>query len=398
MDPRIASAFESGVLLPPQPEHPDLVHLTRAIAILAGAKRFSVTPPVKRVLDCVGNPKHLVFVLLDGLGMNLIERLPATAFLRANLRMILRTTTPSTTACALTSIATGMWPAEHGVTGWYTHLPERQLTATTLHMVERFSGEPLGERGVRVQELLPIPAFHSEIRAEPLTLLPAAIADSAFARYSRGGTAFAPYDDLSQAFERVLAFVHRALGPTYAHVYFPDVDTVCHHYGLDDVRVMPLLLELDARLRQLSHALPNDAKLVVTADHGLIEVSHEAHLPLVGEDALMSLLEAPPSGDGRMPIFHVRPGSELEFSRTFNDHYGEGFALLSLKEAEQLGLFGPEPMSQTTRARFGDFVGIALTPVILHYVSKHSPAPQNLYLAQHAGLTPDELLVPLVVA
>lgn len=398
MDPRIANAFDSGALLAPQPEHPDLVHLARAIAIFAGTERFAATPPVRRVLDCIGNPQHVVFVLLDGLGMNLIERLPANAFLRTNLRTVLRATSPSTTACALTSIATGVWPAEHGVTGWYTHLPRRQLTVTTLHMVERFSDEPLATRGVPVQELLPIAAFHSEMRAQPLTLLPTAIADTAFARYSRGGTAFSPYDDLSQAFGRVLEFVREASGPTYTHVYVPDVDTVCHHHGLDGTGLMPLLLELDERLHQLSSALPNDAKLVVTADHGLIEVSQEAHLPLVGDDALMSLLEAPPSGDGRMPLFHVRAGSELAFSRAFNDHFGDAFALLNLKEAEQIGLFGPEPMSNTARERFGDFVGIALAPVILHYASKRSPAPQHFYLAQHAGLTPDELLIPLVVA
>lgn len=398
MDPRIANAFDSGALLRPRPEQPDLVHLARAIATLAGAERFAATPPVTHVLDCIGRPQHVVFVLLDGLGMNLVERLPKTAFLRDNLRTILRATSPSTTACALTSIATGMWPSEHGITGWYTHLPERHLTVTTLHMVERFSGEPLAQRGISVQELLPLPSFHSELRAAPLTLLPESIADTPFARYSRGDTAFSPYQNLSQAFERVLDFVSHASEATYTHLYFPDVDTVCHHYGLNDSRVMPLLVELDNQLRQLSRALPNDAKLVITADHGLTEVSKEAHLPLCGDDAIMALLEAPPSGDGRMPIFHVRSGSELDFSQAFNAQFGEGFALLNIKEAEQMGLFGPEQMSNTARERFGDFVGIALAPVILHYASQRSPAPQHFYFAQHAGLTPDELLIPLVVA
>jgi hypothetical protein len=225
-----------------------------------------------------------------------------------------------------------------------------------------------------------------------------AIADTEFARYSRGGTAFSPYDDLPQAFERVLDFVRHASGPTYSHVYVPDVDTLCHHHGLNDARIMPRLLELDEQLEQLSRALPNNAKLVITADHGLIEVSHEAHLPLVGEDAIASLLEAPPSGDGRMPLFHLKQGTELEFARAFDQQFGSDFALLSSKEAELLGLFGPELMSNTARRRFGDFVGIALGPVVLHYASKRSPPPQHFYFAQHAGLTPDELLIPLVVA
>ncbi|HEY5960959.1 MAG TPA: alkaline phosphatase family protein, partial [Polyangiaceae bacterium] len=155
------SAFASGALLPPAAGHPDLVHVTRALAILAGVQRFDATSsPVQRVLECVGKPKHVIFVLLDGLGMNLLEQLPPGSFLRANLRMPLRATVPSTTACALTSIATGTWPSEHGVTGWYTHVPTRGVTVTTLHMVERFSGMSLADCGLDAAEFLPIPAFH----------------------------------------------------------------------------------------------------------------------------------------------------------------------------------------------------------------------------------------------
>ena len=56
-----------------------------------------------------------------------------------------------------------------------------------------------------------------------------------------------------------------------------------------------------------------------------------------------------------MPIFHVRTGSKLEFSRAFNDQFGDGFVLRNIKEAKQVGLFGPELMSNKARKRFGDF-------------------------------------------
>jgi hypothetical protein len=399
MDPRIASAFASGVILAPESEHSDLVHLTRALAKLAGVKRFdSVTLPVRRILDCVGQPRHVVFVLLDGFGMNLTERLAPSSFLRSNLRMSLRATTPSTTACALTSIATGEWPSKHAVTGWYTHVPEHGLTVTTLHMVERFSGTPVGEYGLDARGVCPIAAYHPEMSATSLTLLPAAIADTEYARYARGGTAFAPYDDLPHASEQIVEFVQNASGATFTHLYVPDVDSVCHHQGLEDESVTALLLRLDELLSRLSDALPKDARLVVTADHGLIGVKREDHLPLSGEDFLTSLLAAPPSGDGRMPIFHVREGQKDAFVASFASHFGDHFVLMERAEAEVLGLFGPGPMSTIARRRFGDYVGIALGPVVLHYSSHRGPPPQQVYVAQHGGLTSEELLIPLVVA
>jgi hypothetical protein len=398
MDPRIASAFGRGVILPPAPEQPDLVHLTRALGRLAGVERFGMTPPVRLILDCIGEPKHIVFVLLDGLGMNLLEGLSRGSFLRANLRMTLRATCPSTTACALTSIATGEWPSSHAVTGWYTHMPEHGATMTTLHMVERFSGEPISQLGLEPKTVFPIPAYQPEMCAEPLNLSPAVIADTQYARYARGECAFAPYRDLANASEQILEFVGAATGPTFTHLYVPDVDSVCHLHGLSDERVIALVRKVEELLLRLSDALPKDARMIITADHGLLEVAREAHLPLFGEDPLMSLLDVPPSGDGRMPIFHVREGRMEEFAGGFDSQFGSDFVLLVSSEADSLGLFGPEKMSSVARRRFGDYVGLALSPVVIHYASHRAPLPQTVYAAQHAGLTPEELLIPLVVA
>ncbi|MGC4070396.1 MAG: alkaline phosphatase family protein [Polyangiaceae bacterium] len=298
----------------------------------------------------------------------------------------------------MTSIATGDWPSHHAVTGWFTHLPERGLTVTTLHMAERFSGVPITQYGLDARVVCPVPAIHPEMSATQLTLLPAAIADTEYARYARGGTAFAPYEDWVGASTKIIEFVGAARGATFTHLYVPDVDSVCHHHGLNDERVNVLLLELDELLSRLSEALPKDARLVITADHGLISVKREAHLPITGEDYVTSLLSAPPSGDGRMPVFHVREGRKDEFVAAFASHFDERFALLDSGEAEKLGLFGPAPMSAVARRRFGDYVGIALGPVILHYASRRGPPPQHVYVAQHGGLTREELLIPLIVA
>jgi hypothetical protein len=265
-------------------------------------------------------------------------------------------------------------------------------------MVERFSGEPLEQHRVGLHELLPVPAFHGELLATPLTLLPTAIARTPFARYARAETAASAYETLQGAREQILDFVRHAQRPTFTHWYVPDVDTACHHHGLGGEPVTMLLLELDAVLEQLAGRLPSGTRLVISADHGLIEVPAHGHLALAAEDRIMTLLQAPPSGDGRMPILHARPGCGPELERCFDEQFGSGFALLTGQECDELRLFGPEPMSSVSRQRFGDYVGIALGPVSLHYGSRASSKPEHLYVAQHAGLTPDELLVPLIVA
>ena len=104
--------------------------------------------------------------------MNTLGRLPHSSFLARHYKMTLNATFPSTTACALTSVATASYPNQHGVTGWFTHLPELDITILPLPFVERFSKRWLTERGLRPEDVFPLRAMDSRMSHEPLTLLP----------------------------------------------------------------------------------------------------------------------------------------------------------------------------------------------------------------------------------
>ena len=73
-----------------------------------------------------------MLILADGLGLEMLEREAAARTLREHLRSELRTVFPSSTAVALTSLATGEWPARHAVTGWWTYLEQSGGPATIL--------------------------------------------------------------------------------------------------------------------------------------------------------------------------------------------------------------------------------------------------------------------------
>ena len=401
MDSRIAAAFDSGALVRPSLVEPDLVHLTRALAGMAGATDVDTSAaPVRELRELIGNTDHLVFVLLDGLGMNLVRRLPPASLLARGLKRVIRAVCPSTTACALTSVATAAWPAQHGVTGWFTHLPDHAMTISTLPMVERFSGTPLAQRELTPAELVPIVAYHGSLSSRPLTLLPSPIVDTAFAHYSRGNTAGFGYGSRDEAVERIAAFVRADPAPSYTHWYVPDVDSACHHDGVRAGTALELLAQLDAEITRLRQLLPPNARIVITADHGLLDVEAADHLPLPSDDPLLGHLVVPPSGDARMPIFHVRPGQRERFAAAFEQRFGHGIALIASEEAAALGMFGPPPLLPAARARFGDYVGIAYRPVTLHYVVPIPPGstPHRQYLALHGGLSHDEMEIPLIVA
>jgi len=396
MMPSLEELFSNGTLVNPAGEAPNLVHLVQAIASLTGVPDVERTGPVGRLVSLIGAAEHLVFVLADGLGMNLIRRLPPDSFLASHLRLPILATCPSTTACALTSVATGQFPAKHGVTGWFTHIPELKVTATILPFVDRFGGKSLSDRGLKVEDVIPAAPLLPRMRHTPYSLTPSYISDTAYNRFARGGTGGEGYKTIPDAVRQVVEHVKTAAGPSYSHLYIPDIDTLCHHVGVAHDDVVPLVQHIDAELRRLADKLAGRARIIVSADHGLIDVPKRDQALLFAGDPLLELLEAPPSGDARMPIFHLKPGAADAFRQLFQDRFGEQFALIEPAEAERLHLFGPSPLAPAVRRRFGDFIAFPFRPATIGYHPPDKP-PGHLFLAVHGGLSPEEMWVPLSV-
>jgi hypothetical protein len=388
--------FSNGTLIRPSHQNANLIHLIRALAILAGVKDIEQNPPISELVSLIGPHDHLIFILLDGLGMNIVRRLPPDAFLARCLKRQINAPCPSTTACALTTVATAGYPNRHCVTGWFMYLPDREMTIATLPFVERFTGQSLLQFGIQPQNIIPLSPIYPRMSHHPTTLTPSFITTTPYNIYARGGTAGAGYHSISEAVDLIVDGIRQADGPTYTHLYLPEVDSMCHKRGVDHPDIVPLVMQIDAQLTRLAQALEGKARIVASADHGLIDVPRSNQTLLMQGDPLLALLRAPPTGDARLPIFHVREGKQDEFVRQFRARFDKDMILLETRQAEQMQLFGPGPMSPTARARFGDFVAIAFRPATLAYHPSSKPVGE-LYLAVHAGLSPQEMEVPLCV-
>jgi hypothetical protein len=394
----IEELFDGDVLIRPSHHAPNLVHLVRALAHIGGVGGFEESETTRQLIDLIGEPEHLVFVLLDGLGAATVRKLPPESFIKRHLAMEMLTISPSTTACALTSVATADYPGRHGVAGWFTHLPDHNLTMTTLPFVERFTNQPLAERGLTPTDILPLPAFHTRLTRDSLTLMPYVITHTAYANYSRGNTPAHGYASYHHAVDLIITHVTSATQPTYTHLYLPEVDTKCHHVGVDHPDVVSLVMQIDAEMARLATALEGRGRLVISADHGLIDVPPANQVLLMSDDPLLQLLQVPPSGDARMPLFHVKDNRHTEFIDAFNRRFADRFLLLDIDTIDRLRLFSPAaPMAPEARRRFGDFAAIAFKPASLAFHPPNKPVG-HLYTALHAGMSPQEMEVPLCIA
>ncbi|HEY7466562.1 MAG TPA: alkaline phosphatase family protein [Dehalococcoidia bacterium] len=382
----------SGRILLPGTAVPTSVHLGRALAQLCGAPVQGFDSTCRQVAAAIGEAEHYVFVLVDGLGMNLIDSLPAESFLRRGLALEMHSVFPSSTAPGITSLATGLWPAEHGLPAWFVYLREANLSAISLPFVERFSGRPLGKLGVHSERLFSRPALLASFPRDCALIMPASISDSVYTRYIAGGHPVSARHTLTEAVDAVLTRIRHAAAPTFTYVYHASVDAAEHDHGPDSPQTAATVHEVEAGLSRLAAELPNGGRLVVSADHGQYLAPESVRFIMRSEDPLLELLACPPTGEGRLPIFHVRPGHTNDFRGAFLRRYGDHFLLLSRAEIAELRLFGPEALSNLTLDRIGDFIGVPVDDEVLVY------EPSSPMVGYHGGLSQAEVSIPLIVA
>ncbi len=372
------------------------VDLVLALARLGGCRGLGSGPGVELLCRSMGGASHRVFILVDALGRDLLQRLPAGSFLRRHVREILRAVFPSTTAAALTTLATGRWPADHGAIGWWVRLPGRDLSAVTLRFCERHSERPLSAFGISVEEVFPVPSFWSRLGSRLVSLLPDAIAHTTYSGYARGNGPVLAYRDLEDAFDKTCQAALRGAEDGITYLYLPQLDRLCHELGTGHPCVAALLERIDQRVEHLAGSLRGRARVVVSGDHGQVDVPAERRYILAADDPLAYQLVCLPTGEPRVPLFHVHAGQEAAFERAFRQRFGGEFALLRPEEVQWLRLLGPQDPPEWVRVRMGSFLALAPQPAVFYIESGKEEGAGNV--AFHGGLTPAEMEIPLIVA
>ncbi|HYG78367.1 MAG TPA: alkaline phosphatase family protein [Planctomycetota bacterium] len=393
---RVLNWFQEGKLVRPRAgQQCTIVDLISAIACVCGAPARDPGVNVRRLVQQIGNHEHVVFVLIDGLGLQLLRDLAPgeDSFLRQHLVRELQAVYPSTTAVALTSLGTGVYPAQHGISGWWMYLEELDISVEILPFVERFSKRNLHEFGLLNEQVFISPSVLPGFRHSPLIVTRNYISDSTYSRYWSGGCRSIGYERIAESIDLVIRHVQETPAPSYTHLYLPQLDGACHHHGVDHEAIHKLFKLLDDEMRRLHAAIGTRARLVISADHGHINPTIDRHLH--HSEPLAELLRCPPTGDQTVPLFHVKEGRHEEFRDGFARQFGDLFALLSIDEVEQLQLLGPGKMTPAARRHFGDYLGIAPGAHTLHYM--HPILKTNIHKGVHSGMTPAEMTVPLIL-
>jgi hypothetical protein len=327
-----------------------------------------------------------------------LELLPPDSFLRRQLATELRTVFPSTTAVALTTLATGQWPAQHAITGWWTYLREIDGPATVVKFEQRAGHRPLEQFDVAPATLLPSPSLLPRMSRDARCFFPAAIAGSVYSQYVTGGGVSSGYRSLALGVDAIVARVRAAAEPTYSYLYMPRIDSAAHEYGAADPHVVAELVAFDRQIERLAAGLGPGSRVVVSADHGHLDAPAAKRRRIRQSSAIAGQLRVPPSYDSRVMCFHLLGGNHDAWLSEMRERFGEVVYLLTVDEVEELELFGPGPLSSLTRERLGDYISIVREDDVIGYGGPSGGDDVTSLLSHHSGLSPAEMLIPLIVA
>jgi hypothetical protein len=193
--------------------------------------------------------------------------------------------------------------------------------------------------------------------------------------------------------DRVDAALRLLREPGLVYLYWGDVDKTGHHEGCGSWQWGDQLEALDSELRRLVRSLPAGASLVVTADHGMVDVDPVRRWDVATTPALAADV-ALVAGEPRALHVHLDAGADpAVVAARWSETLGDAAVVLTGDEAIGAGLFGP--VSAHVRPLIGDLV--VATTGRATVVDSRTQTPASLRLVGvHGSLTPAEVQVPLL--
>jgi hypothetical protein len=360
----------------------------------AKTHRFSLADVLPNCLDAVLGRRgrlglapvtHAVVLLADGLGLEAltVRRGHArTLASRLELDAPIGAGFPTTTAAAIATLTTGELPGRHGLVGYTVLDPEHD------RVVNQLTGWDERLDPASWQRMPTIFERAAQTGVASYAIGHSRFRDSGFTAAVLRGAEYLGADVLETRVDRAIELLNRP-GPTLSYLYVSDLDVIAHTHGVESGEWTRALESLDAVVARLVRALSPRQGLVVTADHGIIDVAAGAQI-IVAPELLVGVRHV--AGEPRCLQLHLESEVDAEeVAERWREREGPRAWVGTREQVIEAGWFGP--VDAGVLDRIGQVFVAARRPVA-YYVD-----PQDRgrgMVGQHGSLTPAETAIPLL--
>ncbi len=335
--------------------------------------------------------RSVCVIMVDGLGQHLLEQHAAYAPFLAKVPSlaVLDAPLPSTTAASLTSFGTALPPGTHAVAGYEVKNPDSG------RIMNHLSG---WDKSIDPRQWQPFSTVFE--RYEKCC----DVATISLSKYQGSG--------LSEAALRGGRFIHAqslvarttlassilsARKPSLVYLYWGEIDQAGHRFGVDSPQWREHLEELNLILRRFVHGLPSHVLVLLTADHGMVDIKPQDRIDYSGQQHLLDNVSLT-AGEPRLVQLHLADRSEpakAKLLQAWSQAYGDRAWILDSEQLYQQGYFGGH-ITEQARARIGHIM-VACREDIALYDMRHYKEHALAMVGQHGSWTDRERLVPLLL-
>ncbi|MDP3209103.1 MAG: alkaline phosphatase family protein [Rhodoglobus sp.] len=357
--------------------------LQSSLHALASRENRLSLPPVDRA----------IVVLVDGLGADALKACAGHARTMAgalNSRSVIEAGFPTTTASALGSLTTGTLPGQHGLVGYSV------LDSANDRVVNQLTGWDSALDPLTWQLERTVFERAREDGFGAVAVGPERYRDSGFSAAVLRGAWYVEGVSIGDRMSRALEVISEPDGAALVYVYIPELDMAAHAHGWQSREWTDALETADAALRGLVASLGPRQGLLVTADHGIIDVPGRAHVLFDTDQSLVDGVRFV-AGEPRCLQLHLEPDLSAAGTAALIDRWRASEADRAwvvtrdeLIESGWLGEVRPE-----VRSRIGDVI-VAARKAIAYYDTRVASSHARAMIGQHGSVTQPELRVPLL--
>lgn len=364
--------------------------------------RFSladVMPSSLLSLEGKSNPLHLaaatksIVVLADGLGAAALAARAGHSRTLAPLlapRSIIGAGFPTTTASALATLATGQAPGMHGLVGYSVFDP------ATDRVVNQLTGWDAQMDPLSWQRVPTVFERAAAANIASFAIGPKRYADSGFSQAVLRGAEYCGAESIAARFaeaRRLCDATDRGL----FYVYVPELDQAGHAHGWQSDKWTAALEDLDGAVADFTATLGRGEGMLLTADHGVIDVPESSHVLFDLNAGLVDGIRHV-AGEPRAIQLHFEPDASAELRAKVLGHWreteGHRSWIVSRAEAIESGWFGPTVHADVA-PRIGDII-VAARKAIAYYDSRPADQRGRGMIGQHGSWSPEETSIPLL--
>lgn len=325
-----------------------------------------------------------VVFLVDGLGDQLLRKHADEApYLAGLLGASLTSGVPSTTATSLTSLGTGLPPGAHGVVGFTSRIPGTDRLLEALRWDKHVDPRVWQSHDTAFGRA-------RESGVEATVVSKRMFEGTGLTEASQRGAVYIGADTVGERISGAVRAATESRSITY--LYEGELDATGHRRGCGSWAWKHQLAMIDSFAARLREALPDRVGLIVTGDHGMVDVDEGHRIDVDDEPDLMEGVSLF-GGEARFRHLYCDNGAVEDVATRWAEHLGSEGIVLTRDHAIDAGWFGA--VASDVRPRLGDVMVASMGDRAVVSTSRF-PYEATL-VGLHGSLTEEEMLVPLLV-